>query len=99
MPSSSYTNASLPPEKENTSTTDSFTVCCEDRWQVYYRLVELDIRCQCGGFQLLKANIETATEAIQLWSIVRRVSQPRLVLAAALERSWKQPCGMIRHYN
>ena len=99
MPLSSSANASLPPERENTFATDSFTVCCEDRWQVYYRLIDLDIRCQCGGFRLLKAHIETVTEAIQLWSVVRRVSQPRSVLVAALERSWKQPSGMTRRYN
>jgi hypothetical protein len=42
----------------------SFTINCEDRWQVYHRLQELDIVCQCQGFQPLKANIKTASEVI-----------------------------------
>ncbi|PZO22735.1 MAG: hypothetical protein DCF25_02140 [Leptolyngbya foveolarum] len=71
----------------------SFTINCEDRWQVYHRLQELDIVCQCRGFQPLKANIKTANEVIQLWSIIRRVSQPRQMLIDTLDRSWRQPCG------
>lgn len=68
------------------------TVCCEDRWQVYHRLQELEISCQCSGFQPLTVNIQTATEALQLWSIVQRVSQPRRDLVMALAKSWQLPC-------
>ncbi|MBE9063508.1 Asr1405/Asl0597 family protein [cf. Phormidesmis sp. LEGE 11477] len=67
------------------------TVSCEDRWQVYHRLQELDIDCECGSFQPLKANLQTPTEALQLWSIVRRISAPKQSLTAALDRSWKAP--------
>ena len=65
---------------------------CEDRWQVYHRLQELDISCECSGFQPLKVHVQTATEALQVWSVVRRVSQPRLDLAVALMQSWRLPC-------
>lgn len=68
-----------------TSAQPAFTVRCEDRWQVYFRLKELDIAAQCQGFHPLKVSIDTPTEAIQLWSIVRRISTPRRVLAASLE--------------
>jgi len=67
------------------------TVSCEDRWQVYHRLQELDIDCQCGGFKPLKVTLQTPTEALQLWSIVRRVSEPRQALVAALNQSWQTP--------
>ncbi|MEM6599134.1 MAG: Asr1405/Asl0597 family protein [Cyanobacteria bacterium P01_D01_bin.36] len=66
-------------------------VTCEDRWQVYHRLQSLNIDCQCGGFQPLKVTLRTPTEAIQLWSIVRRVSQPRQVLIDSLTESWRAP--------
>ena len=68
-------------------------VNCEDRWQVYYRLQELDVRCQCSGYQPLEVDIQTVTEAIQLWSIVSRVSEPRQVLVNRLTASWQRPCG------
>ena len=67
-------------------------VDCEDRWQVYHRLQALDITCQCSSFEPLKVTIQTATEALQLWSIVRRVSQPRTDLVVALTKSWQLPC-------
>lgn len=66
-------------------------VCCEDRWQVYHRLQELDIACWCSGYQPLKVNPQTPTELIQLWSIVRRVSQPRQALIGSLQQSWRAP--------
>ena len=71
---------------------DGIAINCEDRWQVYHRLQELGISCQCGGFQPLKVQIRTVTEALQVWSIVRRVSQPRLTLAEVLMQSWCLPC-------
>lgn len=67
----------------------SVTVSCDDRWQVYYRLQELNIDCQCSSFQPLKVNLQTPTEALQLWSVVKSVSEPRLSLAKRLNRSWK----------
>lgn len=70
----------------------SMSVECEDRWQVYHRLQELDIACQCSGFQPLKVHVQTATDALQLWSIVRRVSQTRQSLILTLTQSWHLPC-------
>ncbi|MEM6451045.1 MAG: Asr1405/Asl0597 family protein [Cyanobacteria bacterium P01_D01_bin.105] len=79
-----------------TSSQHSFTVICEDRWQVYYRLKELNIAAQCQGFRPLQASIQTATEAVQLWSIVRRISTPRTELAATLDKSWRAPAHVAR---
>ena len=72
----------------------SFTIDCEDRWQVYHRLQELDFCCQCRGFKPLTVEVKTAAEAVQLWGIVQRVSQPRQILVEALKRRWRQPCGI-----
>ncbi len=79
----------------NETTSDALTnviICCEDRWQVYHRLQELEIDCQCGGFQPLSVNIQTATAVIQLWSVVKRVSQSRQQLVDGLTDSWELPC-------
>ena len=70
-------------------------VCSEDRWQIYHRLQELEIGCQCSGFQPLTVDIKTATEAIQLWSVAKRVSQSRQDLAWALTQSWRLPSHRV----
>ena len=67
------------------------TVSCEDRWQVYHRLQSLDIDCCCSGFKPLTGSLRTPTEALQLWSIVRRVSEPKHVLVELLQQSWQAP--------
>ena len=77
--------------QENEST--HIIVTCEDRWQVYHRLQELGIKCQCKGFQPLTVAIRTPMEALQLWSIVRRLSQARVELATTLNHSWQLPCA------
>lgn len=75
------------PTPENT-----ITITCEDRWQVYHRLKELGIDCQCGGFQPLTVIVNTPTAAIQIWSVVSRVARSRNELVIALQKSWQLPC-------
>ena len=60
-----------------------------DRWQVYRRLQELEIPCQCGTNQPLRYQINDVAGAIQLWSVVKQVSVPRLELASWLESCWR----------
>ena len=48
-----------------------------ERWQVYRRLQELSIPCQCMSNQPLVAQFEDVTAAIQLWSVVRQVTLRR----------------------
>lgn len=74
---------------DGTPVSERVSVACEDRWQVYHRLKELEISCHCGGFQPLQVEIATPTEALQLWSVIRQVSEPRSVLATALDRCWR----------
>ncbi|MEL6555205.1 MAG: Asr1405/Asl0597 family protein [Cyanobacteria bacterium J06621_11] len=69
------------------------TVVCEDRWQVYYRLQALGIDCQCSGFKPLKVALRTPTEALQLWSVVRSISQPKQVLINSIQQSWQAPAA------
>lgn len=68
-------------------------VTCEDRWQVYHRLQSLDIDCECSGYQPLRVAIKTPTEAIQLWSILRRFSQSHSALVDVLEQVWQSPAA------
>ena len=61
-----------------------------ERWNVFKRLKELSIPCQCACGQPLQVNIETATAAIQVWSVVQQFTAPRNVSIKHLERCWKQ---------
>ena len=90
-PSSTEANASAEAltQRQDVLPAERVTITCDDRWQVYYRLRSLDIGCQCSGFQPLQVKITTPTEALQLWSILRSVGQPRLVLAAKLQQCWQ----------
>ncbi len=60
-----------------------------DRWQVYRRLQELSIPCQCGANQPLTAQINDVAAAIQLWSVIRQLTVPRCELLSCLERCWR----------
>lgn len=60
-----------------------------DRWQVYRRLQELGIPCECGTNQPLRYQIKDVTAAIQLWSVVSQLTVPRRELACWLERCWQ----------
>ncbi|MEM8502170.1 MAG: Asr1405/Asl0597 family protein [Cyanobacteria bacterium P01_D01_bin.1] len=73
----------------NSLSTSHVSVVCEDRWQVYHRLQDLGIDSHCGGFQPLQVEIKTPTEALQLWSVLRRVDSSRSVLIASLEQCWR----------
>lgn len=59
-----------------------------DRWQVYYRLQELGIKCECATNQPLRVEVETAASAVQLWSVVRQLAASRRDLVRHLKRCW-----------
>ena len=60
-----------------------------DRWQVYRRLQELEVPCQCRTNQPLYYQIQDVAAAIQLWSVVRQLTVPRRELASWLEHCWQ----------
>ncbi len=101
-PSNALQSSQMPPNRSLSSdsiadkaavVSQAIAVHCEDRWQVYHRLQELEIDCQCQSFQPLQAHIKTPTEAVQLWSIVQRISEPRSVQLNRLKQSWLKPCA------
>lgn len=69
------------------------TVVCQDRWQVYYRLQSLGIDCRCRSFKPLKVTVKTPTDALQLWSIVRSIEQPKQALIASIQQNWRAPAA------
>ncbi|MGK7914295.1 MAG: Asr1405/Asl0597 family protein [Prochloraceae cyanobacterium] len=58
------------------------------RWQVYQRLLELQISCQCLTNKPLQVQLHSTKEAIQLWSVVKHLTASRQELASWLDRCW-----------
>ena len=69
---------------------DSIEINYVERWNVFNRLQELSIPCQCTCGQPLQVQVETATAAIQVWSVIQHLTLPRLASVEHLERCWKQ---------
>ena len=61
-----------------------------ERWNVFNRLRELSIPCECACGQPLQVTIETATIACQVWSVVQRCTLSRHASIDYLERCWNQ---------
>jgi hypothetical protein len=57
-----------------------------DRWQIYHRLQELKIPCQCSTGKPLTVAVDTPTAAIQVWSVARQSSIERSQLVDWLAR-------------
>lgn len=77
------------PNQFNTQSEKMIEVQCEDRWQAYCRLQELEIVCQCSYQQPLKVQVNSAVAAIQVWSVIKQLTMPRQALASWLEDCWK----------
>ncbi len=72
-----------------------------DRWQIYRRLQELKISCQCSTGKPLTVTVDTPTAAIQVWSVTRMQSIDRSQLVNWLDRCFTlQAVGVAsRHEN
>jgi hypothetical protein len=77
------------PNEPTLQTEAMIEIQCDDRWQVYHRLQELDIVCQCGYRKPLKVQVNDVSTAIQVWSVVQQVTLSRQMLANRLECCWK----------
>lgn len=64
-----------------------------DRWEVYRRLQELQIPCQCAPNQPLRVQLQTPREALQLWSVVRQFNSPRQEILLWLRDCWQLEAG------
>jgi hypothetical protein len=61
-----------------------------DRWQIYRRLQELNISCDCRAYQPLRAEIRSSLELILLWSVVRQFDAPKADHVEWLRRCWRR---------
>ena len=59
------------------------------RWNIYRRLQELAIPCECSPYQPLQVSLLSPMMVVQLWSILRRETAPRHEQLTWLERCWK----------
>lgn len=64
---------------------------CDDRWQVYFRLQDLNIPCQCKSHQPLLVNIQSAQALVQVCGVVKRFSTPRSDLCDWLNHCFSLP--------
>lgn len=60
------------------------------RWNVYNRLQELSIACECHWGTPLQVRVGTVTDAIQLWSVIQLFTSSRQSTVEHLERCWQQ---------
>lgn len=60
------------------------------RWNVYHRLQELAIPCHCRAGTPLQVQANTATDAIQIWSVIQRVTSTKQITVDHLEHCWQQ---------
>ncbi len=57
-----------------------------DRWQLYRRLMELEISCKCSTGKPLEVTVATPTAAAQVWSVARQQMMERSQLVDWLDR-------------
>lgn len=60
-----------------------------DRWNVFARLQELSVPCECACGQPLRVDAVSPTAVAQIWSVVRCVTGSREAAVEALENCWK----------
>ena len=71
------------------SAKQTISISRSDRWQAYYRLQELDISCECLADGRFQVDISSPIAALQLWSVLKHLTEPRQHLATWLERCWE----------
>jgi hypothetical protein len=59
------------------------------KWEVYYRLQELQITCQCASDRPLQAQCHHTKDLIQIWSVIQQATANRHKLVDWLESCWK----------
>ena len=59
------------------------------RWDVFRRLKELEINCQCSTNEPLLVHLHSPATAIQIWSVVRQFNGSRQELIGCLHECWQ----------
>lgn len=66
------------------------TIDSVTRWNVYYRLRELEVSCQIKYNKPLSVQINTITEVLQFRSVLRHMTASRRECLDWLEKCWNQ---------
>jgi hypothetical protein len=64
---------------------------CVERWQVYQRLLELQVPCYCRCNHPLEVELATPLKLWQFWTVMWRVSASRDTLCDYLHECWQLP--------
>lgn len=75
------------PNAQNTSP-EVLEVNAALRWQIFSRLQELNIACECAGYKPLKVDYSNVLDVIQIWSVVKQFSAPKNELVSFLNKCW-----------
>ena len=59
------------------------------RWQVFRRLKELDIACQCSTNQPLLVNVRSPITVVSIWSVLKQHNATRQESIDWLDRCWE----------
>ena len=68
------------------------------RWEVYYRLQDLDVPCYCSCNEPLQIEIRSPLVGIQVWQVMRQVTCTRQELIDWLESCWEKDGESLRNY-
>ena len=60
-----------------------------ERWEIYRRLQELEIPCQCSSNQPLQIEIDNPLTIVQLFYVFRQLTGSRGELIAYLDDCWQ----------
>lgn len=61
-----------------------------ERWDIYHRLRELDICCECSTQKLVSFRVSSPNDLIQVWSVVSRITSSRTNLVKLLKSCWEK---------
>lgn len=63
---------------------------CIERWNVFRRLNELAIPCECACGEPLRVTVDTPAAALQVWSVTQQFLAPRKMQIQRLEHCLQQ---------
>lgn len=75
--------------------TQPVSVKNSDRWQVYYRLLDLNVPCSCSLGNPLLVELHSPLVAIQVWQVLRQTEMKRVDLINWLETCWQTDLSQI----
>lgn len=61
-----------------------------ERWDVYHRLQELGILCECSLNNPLKVYLDSPEQVILFWGVVKQITATRLELIEWLQACWQK---------